>query len=215
MDDLVKEICETLERYKACATYAYIQDGVVSHVLVAKEEAGFELRTTWPRSNFYQPPCDLEKKFGMTGIAGNYKMPEGLTPVELQAYGEIMRHAELVGDISACVMNDKLDQLLGALEARNPQLGGLRQTDDKLSRYNTILGIASEFNPKDIQSFIDDYPGLAKPDADYDAVWSRVAHLQLSWIPAPETLKEIDRQLQALPAAVPGSVFCPQRINCP
>lgn len=216
MDELIRDIHETLERYKSCATYAYKQDGVICHVLVATEEAGFEMRTTWPRANFYQPPLDLEKTQGMTGIAGNYKMPEGLSHVELQAYGEVLRHAELAGDISADTMNDKFDQLLGALEARNPQLSTIRQTEDKLSRYNVILGIASEFNPKDIQFFIGAYPAFAAPDdPDYDATWSRIAHLQLAWIPAPETLKEIDRQLQAQPAPMPAPARCPQPINCP
>lgn len=201
MDELVREMHGTIEAYKEKALYAYKQAGMVCHVLEAQDE-GFTLRTTFPRATFYQSPVQMEQEHGLTGISGGYKMPDGLSHLELQAYAEILRHAHVAGDITKDQMNDKFDQVLGMLTARNPQIAEIKPGSETLSRYNTVLGIASEYNPKDIQHFLDGESAgnMLGTDPAYDAAWGKVKDLTLTWIPAIDTLNEIARQMDAKPA---------------
>lgn len=197
MDPLVKEIRQVLQYYASRADYAYAHGKLTCHVLLATEEDGVKLTTTWPRPHFHQPPVQLEKALGVTGIAGHYHMPEGLHASQLQGYAEVLRHAAVTGEISYATMDDKLDQVLGALVARNPELGGLVPGQDKLARYNIVLGVASEFNVKDIQYFIDYFPDLADPPGGrYDEAWRNVQKFHpICWIPAPETMFALERQV--------------------
>lgn len=197
MDPLVKEIRQVLQHYAAHAHYAYKHGNMTCHVLLATEDDGCKLTTTWPRPHFHQPPLQLEKALGVTGVAGHYHMPEGLHASQLQGYAEVLRHAATVGEMSWRTVDDKLDQVIGALTARNPELASLKPGGDRLARYNIVLGVASEFNAKDIQYFIDFYPDLAvSPGGDYDRAWRHVQyHFPLSWIPAPETLFTVEKQI--------------------
>ncbi|HYD19675.1 MAG TPA: hypothetical protein VEF76_14480 [Patescibacteria group bacterium] len=207
-DDLVREIHETLDAYVAKADMCFRHGGTVCNVLLS-QDGDTTMRTTYPRPFFNQPPLDFEKKWGVTGIAGHYRLPKGLTAPELQGYGEVLRHGALTGDISAEAMNDKLDQLISALAARNPTLKGINPGDDFLGRYNVVLGVASEFNAKDIQFFIDTYPDIAprNDSGRYERLWEPLKGIDILWMPAPETLQSIAQQLNRAPVTQNVSKF--------
>lgn len=196
-DDLVREIHGVLDAYIEKANYVYCHKQTVCHVLLSCE-GSTEFRTTYPRPHFHQPPVDLEREHGFKGIAGNYKLPEGLKASELQGYGEILRHAAQAGELSVDEMNEKFDEVLLSLAARNPQLAKLNPGDDWLGRYNIVLGVASEFNVKDIQFFLDTFPDIAPKDdqGHYARLWENIRGLPLIWMPAPDTLISIATQMQ-------------------
>lgn len=196
-DDLVREIHGVLDAYIEKADYVYCHKNTVCHVLLSCE-GGIQFRTTYPRPLFHQPPADLEREHGFIGIAGHYKMPAGLTPAQLQGYGEILRHAAQAGELSTDAMNEKFDEVLLALAARNPQLAKLDPGTDWLGRYNIVLGVASDFNVKDIQFFLDTYPDITPKDdkGQYTQLWENIRGLPLVWMPAPETLIDIATQMQ-------------------
>jgi len=196
-DDLVREIHGVLDAYVEKANFVYCHKDTVCHVLLSCD-GSTEFRTTYPRPHFHQPPVDLEREHGFTGIAAHYKLPEGLKASELQGYGEILRHAAQAGELSVEAMNEKFDEVLLSLAARNPQLAKLDPGEDWLGRYNIVLGIASEFNPKDIQFFIDTYPDIVPKDGaeHYTKLWENIRGLPLVWMPAPDTLISIATQMQ-------------------
>lgn len=196
-DDLVREIHGVLAAYVERANYVFCHKDTVCHVLLSCE-GDTQFRTTYPRPHFHQPPVDLEREHGFKGIAGNYKLPEGLKASELQGYGEILRHAAQAGELSVEEMNEKFDEVLLSLAARNPQLARLDPGEDWLGRYNIVLGIASEFNPQDIQFFLDIYPDIAPKDdgGHYAKLWENIRGLPLVWMPAPDTLISIATQMQ-------------------
>ncbi len=196
-DDLVRDIQGVLAAYVEKANYAYCHMNTVCNVLLSCD-GSTEFRTTYPRPHFHQPPVDLEREQGFKGIAGHYKLPEGLRPSELQGYGEILRHAAQAGELSVEAMNEKFDEVLLSLASRNPQLAKLDPGADWLGRYNIVLGIASEFNVKDIQFFIDTFPDIVPQgdNGEYTKLWENLRGLPLVWMPAPDTLISIATQMQ-------------------
>jgi hypothetical protein len=204
---LVRGIRETLEFYKSRADRTFEEGGETRYVLRAySADNKAEVLITFPRPYFYQSPLDAEAKYGFTGLAGNYRMLPGLPAIELQAYAEVMWHAEMKGDISAREMNDNLGRVFGALAALNPQLESLRVPDDKMALYNTLIGVASEYNPHDIQYFLDTVNSPMSSDPAYFNLWKNLGELEVTWIPGPETLVSMDRQLSAQKALAAAEV---------
>jgi len=203
MDDLVREIRETVELYKSKAARTFEEGGETRYVLnafCADEKCKVDI--TFPRPYFYQSPVDAEMKYGFTGLSGNYRMLPGLPAIELQAYAEILWHAEMSGDITPREMNDRLGRVFGALAGLNPQLEKLRiPEDDKMALYNTLIGVASQYNPHDIQYFLDTVHKPISSDPAYLKLWDNLGEIEITWIPGPETLVSMDRQLAAQQAA--------------
>jgi len=199
MDDLVRDIHETLQHYQTLAEKKTHASGREYYSLSAECPAyGAMVTVSFPRPTFHQPPLDAEEKYGLSGIAGRYAMPQGLKPVELQAYAEVLGHAVRAGHISADVQQEKFEEVLTALTARNPGLAELRldpTQEDALQ--DALIGIASDFNVTDMQRF-HDTQGLddltTEIAMDFNKKFPGVA---LNWLPAPETFEKVTAQLEA------------------
>lgn len=199
MDDLVRDIHETLRHYESLAEKKTHASGRIYYSLSADcPSYGARVTVSFPRPTFHQPPRDAETQYGLTGLAAHYVMPAGLKPVELQAYAEVLGHAVRAGDLSLTEQQEKLGEVFLALEARNPVLAQLRLDplqEDALQ--DALIGIASDFNVTDMQRF-HDTQGLddltTAVAMDFNKKFPGVA---LNWLPAPETFEKVTAQLEA------------------
>ena len=207
MDDLVRDIHETLRAYAAEAEKMRDAAGNPYYRLKAYcADYGVDVTVTFPRPKFYQPPRDAERKYGLTGIAAHYVLPAGLTAVELQAYAEVLGHATRKGDVTRENANDRLGEVFAALTARNPALAAL--TPDPAhpeALHDTLIGIASDCNVADIRWFNENDPADALQHPCFDRFRQTFGNdIDLTWMPSPETMAKIEKQLlqkQAFKAA--------------
>ena len=197
MDDLTRDILQTIEFYKAEATpVTSARHGTYYCLAAICPVLGMEVKISFPRPMFHRPPLQTEARYGLRDIAGHYKLPAGLDPIDLQSYVEIMAHATRSGEISAELMNDRFDELLTAITARNPALEKLRlDPADVEARYDALMGIASDFNVADIQHFLDTKNADAVGDPSLEAFNQKLGNnFWMPWIPAPETLMRMEQQ---------------------
>ncbi len=197
MDDLTRDVLQTIEFYKEEATAIQsLRYGTYYSLCARCPVLGMEVKISFPRPMFHQPPLQTEARYGLKDIAGHYRLPEGLKPIELQAYVEIMAHTVRRGDISPDLMNDRFDELLTAITARNPKLEKLNLNPaDVDARYDALMGIASDFNVADIQHFLDTKNADAVGDPSLEAFNLKIGHnFWMPWIPAPETMASMEQQ---------------------
>ncbi len=197
MDDLVTDMLQTIEFYKDEATRTEsLRYGVYYSLCAICPVVGVEVKISFPRPMFHQPPLQTEARYGLRDIAGHYRLPAGLAPIDLQAYAEIMAHATRKEEISAEMMNGRFDELLAAITARNPKLEKLRlDPADADARYDALMGIASDFNVADIQHFLDTKKVDSLGDPSLEAFNKKIGNnFWMPWIPAPETLASMEQQ---------------------
>lgn len=73
MDDLVRDIHGTIRHYAAEAEVAEVKADSAGnkcyHLQSYCPDYGDAVTITFPRPNFYQPPRDAERIYGLSGIA--------------------------------------------------------------------------------------------------------------------------------------------------
>lgn len=165
-------------------------------------QTGFEHRLYFPRLGFSCPAVEFEKATGLSGIAQNYALPQGLPPVEISQYVTVLAHAARQGDISAIQERLLVLRLLDVLKNDNPSLKTLRHEKEDVSILRDIVhGVTSTFCVQDIQHFIDgNYLRVSLANPEYKALYHKVQDLSggdIFWVPALETLQKIERQSMA------------------
>lgn len=194
---LVREAYATIRRYKRLAEERKVgTDGKTYYVLQTKSGVS-TIPLFLPLRSFRQAPLELERKFGLRGIAGRYKMPKRLSPQKLQEYTQVLWHAEMRGDITEEQMLEKMNQMRALLETHNPEIKKLKiQPGDNFGLYDLLLGVASDFNTRDIQSWLDGNTGtVVRKNATWQALNQKLEKTApLYWVPALETMQDIDRQ---------------------
>jgi hypothetical protein len=196
---LVREAYATIRHYKRVAEERKVgTDGKTYYVLQTKS-GGSTIPLFLPLRSFRQAPLELEKQFGLAGIAGRYKMPKRLTAKTLQAYTQVLWHAEMRGDITEEQMLEKMNRMRALLETHNPEIKKLKiQPDDRFGLYDVLLGVASDFNTRDIQSWLDGNTGtVVRKDPAWQALNVKLEKTApLYWVPAMDTMRDIDRQYE-------------------
>ncbi|MEZ0260217.1 MAG: hypothetical protein ACAH80_04365 [Alphaproteobacteria bacterium] len=189
----------TIRQYKKLAEERKVGgDGKTYYVLQTKSGIS-TIPLYLPLRHFSQPPKKVEKKLGITGIGGHYKMPRRLTPHSLQAYTQVLWHAEMRGDITEETMLEKMGKVRALLEAHNPELKKLAiRPGDSFGLYDLLLGVASDFNTRDIQSWLDGNTGtVVRKDPAWQALNAQIEKtVPLFWVPTMETMREIENQIE-------------------
>lgn len=149
---------------------------------------------------FSKPAKRLEQRHGLSGIAQDYRLPFGLSEIDLQVFCMLARALRSdLQDSTTLVPSTK--PLIDKVIRLNPNLHHLRfdKTDSK-AVYDVLLGVASGFNPTDIQHFIDGNNGVksrALPGYQdkLNEIDKSLGPHTVCWIPAPATLDKIISQL--------------------
>lgn len=149
---------------------------------------------------FSQPAKRLELRHGLSGIARDYKLPKGLSAIDLQIF--CMLDSALRMDENAPVIKrpDPV-ALLAKIIVMNEDLQTLQfDRVDRRMVYHVLLGVASGFNPTDIKHFIDGNNGVvsrAMPGYQdkRDLIERSLGQYAVCWVPAPATLDKIIAQL--------------------
>ncbi len=127
MDNISKEIQDTLDAYKQKAVAIDHPSGQDVSMLQSTLPSGQPIfPVLFPYLEFEQKPLAFEEKMGLTGIAGKYQMPEGVTPMELETYTKVLYHAQVRGDITPDQEVAGLNKVFDALVEINPQLQALK-----------------------------------------------------------------------------------------
>lgn len=158
-------------------------------------------------TDFSQPPIDTEQKYNLTGISGSYTMPSGVDAETLQDYVINIREDAFENRMTTDERFKRMDDIVDALEQLNPALESLTYNRDSMRDiYSVVLGVASAFNTKDIQHFLD-MSLTGKPNflASLETpAWKelhdtlRRTDIEFYWVPASETMQDIIRQTQKL-----------------
>jgi len=196
---IVREMYATIRRYKKLAEERKVGTNGKTHYVLQTKSGVSTIPLYLPLRHFSQPPVQVEKKAGVTGIAGHYKMPRRLTPHSLQAYTQVLWHAEMRGDITEEQMLEKMGKVRALLEQDNPELKKLKiQPGDNFGLYDLLLGVASDFSTRDIQSWLDGNTGtVVRKDAAWAALNAKIEKtVPMFWVPSMATMQDIDRQLE-------------------
>lgn len=208
MDALTEEILATISVWRKCGVP--VQDPRTGET-VAELTAHFPDRPLQyftihvPPKGFHQPPVEFEKRYGLKGIAYDYTLPAGLTSVDLQAYADLLLYQRVAQISTVEQFEARVREIWNVLAEMNPALRGLKY-GDPLMLYDMIRGVASAFNPSDIDNFNHGYRHSemeARSDfktlteAFKRAVAPKVSaeefemQFHLGWVASPETLKLI------------------------
>lgn len=204
MDDLAREIKETIEAYKARGTpveingqtfYQIRPESAYEVTLGEKKTRAWESAFFIPKCSI-QPPVDLEKKHGLVGIAGYFVLPQGVTSEDLDTYLSILDDAEMHGEMTRAAYSKRLQDIHALLLQLNPELGQLvYKKKDAFTLSHVICGVIAGINIDDIQSFIaGNSAAVAREDLEYRILRQKWEG-EIGWVPSMKTLKEIDRQL--------------------
>lgn len=157
--------------------------------------------------DFSQPPIDTERKYNLTGISGHYTLPRGVDAEMLQDYVINIREDAFENRMTMDERFQRMDDIVDALEQLNPTLKNLTYNRDSMRDiYSVVLGVASAFNTKDIQHFLD-MSLTGKPNflASLEIpAWKelhdtlRRTDIEFYWVPASATMQDIIRQTQKL-----------------
>lgn len=196
---IVREMYSTIRRYKKLAEERKVgTDGRTHYVLQTKSGVS-TIPLYLPLRYFTQPPRDVERKLGVTGIAGHYKMPKRLTAHTLQAYTQVLWHAEMRGDITEETMLEKMGKLRALLEIDNPEIKALKiHTGDNFGLYDLLLGVASDFNTRDIQAWLNGDTGtVVRKNPAWAALNAKIEKtVPMFWVPTMDTMKKIEHEIE-------------------
>ncbi len=180
------------------------------------------------RTTNAQDACAFEAATGMTGIAGTYVFPRGMSADEYQdytAYSYDVYALDSVYDPArgwtkqpATPALDALKERLRAdwdeLAALNPELKKIDvNRDDGLELHVALNGAVSRYSVRDI-NFVLHAPPEKFGDDFYDAAAKALKEKiecasgrTLQWAASPATLREMERQLQARTATATSHKF--------
>lgn len=224
MDEMVLEIKETIEAWRARGHLltlgekrAWIKafephrapdgpilsleawEGVVLFQTFHPETRKLLRQSFVPNPHFSQPAIDAERRYGLSGIGRQYRMPEGLTPQELESYSSIVCHAVTHGEMSGEDALCRFQRVKAALSMLTPELQTLAFDEQNVYIFGDFFnGIASAFNVSDIQSYLVNITGHVTGNiSGYGEMESRLAlqGYDFSWVPSMKTLQEIDLQI--------------------
>ncbi|MDD9900136.1 MAG: hypothetical protein OXT65_04085, partial [Alphaproteobacteria bacterium] len=177
MAPLAKKVLDTIERYRPSM----------------RNEDAFKAERS-------QPSVLFEEKYGFTGLSQQHNLPEGLTFKDLDIYVRVLETAKERGDITHEEFITNLAEITENLEILNPALAALnpdKDNPDKMIAF--ITGTGSAFSLRDLAFFLSQPTGGkdVHDDPERKAVLGRLERKLSSpgWIPAPETLQDIERQL--------------------
>lgn len=137
----------------------------------------------WPEAPAWRfPPREFEKKSGMTGIAGHYKMPPGQTAEEIGLY---FTKLEQFDD----EVNRQILETLKNIIALNPKLKDIPFNDNVYQACRILMGVCSDYNVSDIKNYIYTPRNLSLRAQAIKFLISE--KFCLGWTPSPETLEKI------------------------
>ena len=173
-----------------------------------------------------EPARLFELRNGVSGIAGHYQFPYGMSAAEFEetyfwkhdARPSILNETDspengvksLKGEIDEFLSRGSLSfitmmsQLWGELVQLNPILKEVKI--DKTSPhqvYHALLGVTSGFNTDDINHYLrlkfsdNILPGMVARNNPVIKSIEERTHERMLWIPAQETLEKIERQISA------------------
>lgn len=172
------------------------------------------------RSPHCMPAVEFEQQTGLSGVAGNWKFPEGKTATQMEhaylsqyhKYGYALVSKSSMTSPSAAQKEafawfekeseKKLPEILkihDELVKLNPELDTIGiDRNNYLQVHNVIHGATSRFNADDIREFIFD-GGHSMRNKNYlaleSAILGRTKLKYLGWVPALKTLQMIDKKL--------------------
>lgn len=169
-------------------------------MLVTELSDGSKINMGYPNVGFKQDALEYQTRNGLTGLAQDYVPPYGTTPAEVANYVKVLQHQEARGLITPEQRLSSLTDVYNVLEARAPELKDLRFDRTSIPRIEEVVnGVAHGYNTKDIQFYVDGNRGW-----DFDeGLTSRLRGNginpdTLGWVASPETLQNIDTQVQAI-----------------
>ena len=169
---------------------------------------------TLPNLAFFQPPSEFEEQNGIQGVSCQYILPSGLLPRELYEYGQVAR-------LNDQDMHEKLNEVWEQLKKDNKKtLGRLKfDTKDTMQLYHVISGVASAFSPRDIQSWLDGERNVRalRKDRETESLMNKIETRfgRIRWVPCPETLRFIDRQIDDKRNSVVQKASTESSFTCP
>jgi hypothetical protein len=159
---------------------------------------------------FTQPAIAFEKATGLNGISQTYRLPGDVTIREIQGLADVLRVMAKRGEMPQETATDHLRRVAAAIEALNPDIVALRfDRDNPQKLFDVLLGVASAFNPQDIQYYLDGNTAFSSYSIpSYHEKILRI-HGPIDWAPCPETLDLIlEKQRIKL-----DDLFAPQRLR--
>ena len=196
MDDLAREILETIEAFKKQGQKKHdSRTGVLcSNVLFENTVLKFSYEVKIPDPEFEQPPVLFEKKYGFQGISRQYCLPKGLSCADLQIYALLLQRRI---DTTQEQRLGKMTEVWDALITRNLSLERLRgNPEDSDTLFHIIMGVASAFNVNDIQHYIVSGES-AHREMEESSLFKKLCTVfnnenpDLRWVASPETLQMI------------------------
>lgn len=149
---------------------------------------------------YRQAAAEFEQQTGLTGIAGRWSFPGGMTAKAMESLVRKHDNAILSGNITLQDCNRIFRDIWDQLTRCNPDLNRLQIDENDLQTLrHAIMGVASGFNYDDIEEFIHIGGGdVRKEDPAYRTFFDhiqRMAGTGIYWIPSLKTLREIERQI--------------------
>jgi hypothetical protein len=137
---------------------------------------------------------ELEKKWGLRGLTGNWKYPFNSDRHKNEYLTFLIDRID-DEDLSTVLMNELYDEYVKL----NPSLSNIKPKD--IDKYFVIIGVTSNYNYNDIYDFIHVGPYyLREQDPEWknlsDQIKNQIGHM--GYVPSIKTLKSIDKQLSVL-----------------
>jgi hypothetical protein len=204
-DSIVKLIREDCSWLRTHARPRFLSvdggSGLVEEFDRVSDRSRFYTVTMFSKKN----PFLLEQKYGLKNLAWSYQLPGGLSPADVELYADLQRSRFRAGLLPAETYHARLGAVVGMLLNENPALKEINfNPRSHQDVHDLVLGVTTGFTPRDINF----YMSIPEPKLDsalrlpgykelYDAA---NAQAKLTWVPCPDTLRDIARQIQQAPA---------------
>ncbi len=206
MKALVQHIKSRLEDFDE---QAFVLAGRSPTYLMRKDGSHFE----YPLLGHVMPALDFEERTKLSGVAGGYRYLPGLEAHEIENYAlAICALARFDVDVvREC--NERLPLIWTALKKLNPKLGAVRIDEtDREDIYDAVIGVLSNYNPRDIEAYINVGHGIIRAKGDaYQAcrTWVENNAGEMQWVPSYHTLISIKSQIEQRAQKKTGPSFRP------
>lgn len=189
-------------RQQAARIVCPVTGRMIYSLAASDPQTGHDYDIHFSRAHFSRPSRDFEKAAGIGGVSARYALPAGVSPETLTLYAVLISHAARQSEITAAQEVQLLSRLVEKLKTDNPALrclsGGLENAE---ALGHIVYGVASGFSVPDIRHYIaGNYRHVSLKDKAYKALFDKVEKMsgtRISWVPAPETLRKIERKLSA------------------
>lgn len=160
-----------------------------------KDTEGRNIRVTLPDPAFRPQAEEKFAQYGFKGVAAEYVMPHGLTPLEISAYLTALDVQEQKGKITAGQKAADVSALLSDIEAANPKIRDMSFDRDNPARVaEAVRGVVNAYSPENLQHHfsaarIEGYDNLNKAAQSMSGI---TADIDL----APEALRNIRQEME-------------------